>query len=116
LHRHAPGQEGRIHPQDGPHRRVTRTTRFGLALNLNMHFHMLVLKGLYVNLCNGALRFGWVESPASAQSASGWLEKRIASARIWNDYATLDTGINSPIKHAEAATPLDLRTRIAAGW
>jgi hypothetical protein len=46
---------------------VTLIQRFGSALNLNIHFHMLFLDGVYVDQPNGAARFRWVKSPSSAE-------------------------------------------------
>ena len=43
--------------------------RFGSALNLNVHFHMLFLDGVYVERPDGALRFRWVKEPTSAELA-----------------------------------------------
>ena len=38
-------------------RPVTLVQRFGSALNLNVHFHMLFLDGVYVERHDGSLRF-----------------------------------------------------------
>ena len=46
---------------------VTLIQRFGSALNLNIHFHMLFLDGVYVDTRNGATRFRWVKTPSSAE-------------------------------------------------
>ena len=43
--------------------------RFGSALNLNVHFHMLFLDGVYVERPDGSLRFRWVRAPTSAELA-----------------------------------------------
>ena len=40
---------------------VTLIQRFGSALNLNIHFHMLFLDGVYVNHPNGIGRFRWAQ-------------------------------------------------------
>jgi hypothetical protein len=45
---------------------VTLIQRFGSALNLNIHFHMLFLDGVYIDIW-GATRFRWVEAPTSAE-------------------------------------------------
>lgn len=42
---------------------VTLIQRFGSALNLNIHFHMLFLDGVYVD----GGRFRWVKAPTSAE-------------------------------------------------
>ena len=45
---------------------VTLIQRFGRALNLNIHFHMLFLDGVYVDDVNGsAMRFRWFKAPTS---------------------------------------------------
>jgi hypothetical protein len=46
---------------------VTFIQRFGSALNLNVHFHMLFLDGVYVERADGRLRFRWVKAPTSAE-------------------------------------------------
>tara|TARA_R110000772_G_scaffold229145_1_gene339971 strand:+ start:334 stop:1497 length:1164 start_codon:yes stop_codon:yes gene_type:complete len=46
---------------------VTLIQRFGSALNLNIHFHMLFLDGVYVERPNGTARFRWVKAPTSAE-------------------------------------------------
>jgi len=43
---------------------VTLIQRFGSALNLNIHFHMLFLDGVYLATVNGSpARFQWVKAP-----------------------------------------------------
>ena len=44
---------------------VTLIQRFGSALNLNIHFHMLSLDGVYVDRFDGSARFRWVSSPTT---------------------------------------------------
>ena len=46
---------------------VTLIQRLGSALNLNIHFHMLFLDGVYVDHPNGSTRFRWVKVPTSAE-------------------------------------------------
>jgi hypothetical protein len=46
---------------------VTLIQRFGSALNLNIHFHMLFLDGVYVERPDGLLRFRWVKAPTNAE-------------------------------------------------
>ncbi len=47
---------------------VTLIQRFGSALNLNIHFHMLFLDGVYEVAPDGIrLRFRWVRAPTSVQ-------------------------------------------------
>jgi hypothetical protein len=46
---------------------VTLIQRFGSALNLNVHFHMLFLDGVYVERPDGSTRFRWVKAPTSQE-------------------------------------------------
>ena len=46
---------------------VTLIQRFGSALNLNIHFHMLFLDGVYVERPDGSVRFRWVKAPTNAE-------------------------------------------------
>lgn len=47
---------------------VTLIQRFGSALNLNIHFHMLFLDGVYAGGAKGsATRFRWVKAPRDAE-------------------------------------------------
>lgn len=46
---------------------VTLIQRFGSAVNLNIHFHMLFLDGVYIDHPNGAARFRWVKAPTSQE-------------------------------------------------
>ena len=46
---------------------VTLIQRFGSALNLNIHFHMLFLDGVYVDRPDGSARFWWVKAPTSEE-------------------------------------------------
>ena len=46
---------------------VTLIQRFGSALNLNLHFHMLFLDGVYTDGHSGNQRFRWVTAPTSAE-------------------------------------------------
>ncbi len=45
---------------------VTLIQRFGSALNLNIHYHMLFLDGVYVDGVNGT-RFRWVKAPTTQE-------------------------------------------------
>ena len=46
---------------------VTLIQRFGGALNLNIHFHMLFLDGVYVDSAGSSTRFRWVKAPTSSE-------------------------------------------------
>ncbi len=48
---------------------LTLIQRFGSALNLNIHFHMLFLDGVYVERRDGSLRFRGVKAPRGAELA-----------------------------------------------
>ena len=44
---------------------ITLIQRFGSALNLNVHFHMLLLDGVYTIIRHGKRRFQYVSTPLS---------------------------------------------------
>jgi hypothetical protein len=44
---------------------VTLIQRFGSALNLNIHYHMLFLDVVYVDSPNGIACFRWVKAPSN---------------------------------------------------
>jgi hypothetical protein len=46
---------------------VTLIQRFGSALNLNVHYHMLFLDGVYVDGPHGLARFRWVKAPTTEE-------------------------------------------------
>jgi ribosomal protein S27E len=46
---------------------VTLIQRFGGALNLNIHFHMIFLDGVYVNRDGKLDRFRWVKAPTTVE-------------------------------------------------
>jgi len=46
---------------------VTLIQRFGSALNLNVHFHMLFLDGVYVDGPHELARFRWVRAPTTQE-------------------------------------------------
>ena len=48
---------------------VTLIQRFGSALNLNIHFHMLFLDGVYAEQSDGKLRFYQTKAPTEAELA-----------------------------------------------
>jgi hypothetical protein len=53
----------KVQAHTGP---VTLIQRFGSALNLNVHFHMLFIDGVYQIKYNGQLRFQRVNAPAAS--------------------------------------------------
>jgi len=46
---------------------ITLIQRFGSALNLNIHFHMMFPDGVYVDRGDKLDRFRWVKAPSSAE-------------------------------------------------
>lgn len=80
---------------------VTLIQRFGSALNLNIHFHMLFLDGVYVEDNYGKTRFHQIKAPKKSelnvlahrisQRVAGFLEREGLLVRdIENDYLSLD--------------------------
>lgn len=61
-------KKARFSPKTAQAGAVTLILRFGSALNLNVHFHMLFLDGVYVERPEGMLRLRWVKEP----TGSGW--------------------------------------------
>jgi hypothetical protein len=59
---------------------VTLIQRFdsALKLNLNLHFHVLFIDGVFSPKSNGDLRFHWVNAPTSKElnALPGYLERR----------------------------------------
>ena len=45
---------------------VTLIQRFGGALNLNIHFHMIFLDGIYGGINRSPVRFRWVKAPTKS--------------------------------------------------
>jgi hypothetical protein len=102
---------------------VTLIQRFGSALNLNVHFHMLVLDGVYRREGGGQLRFVPVPAPAPAELKG--LVQRIAerigrslersgliTRDIENAYLAFDPGEEVPINALLGAS---ITYRIATG-
>lgn len=46
---------------------VTLIQRFGSALKLHIHLHILVLDGVYVDDPDGSARFRWVKAPTNQE-------------------------------------------------
>ena len=93
---------------------VTLIQRFGGALNLNIHFHMLFLDGVYIGSVHGSpVRFRWVKAPSSdeltqlthtiAHRVARYLERRGLLVRDdGNSYLTaegVDADPESPMSH-----------------
>jgi len=80
---------------------VTLIQRFGSALNLNIHFHMLFLDGTYADGANGSSWFRWVNRPTSAEltqlahttaqrvgrclERQGWLTRDVENSYLASD-------------------------------
>jgi len=102
---------------------VTQVQRFGSALNLNIHFHMLFLDGVYTDHADGHLCFHRVAAPTGeelsrlehtvAQRIGRHLERQgLLQRDVENDYLTEDAF------EADALTPLhsaSITYRIALG-
>jgi ribosomal protein S27E len=102
---------------------VTQVQRFGSALNLNIHWHMLFLDGVYTECADGSLRFHQVAAPTGeelsqlvhrlAQRIGRHLERQgLLQRDVENDYLTEDAF------ESDALTPLhsaSITYRIALG-
>ena len=84
-----------------PQQPATLIQRFGSALNLNVHFHMLFLDGVYIKDQSGRLRFKQLPKPSieSLQTLVHTISHRIARSLerkgllergIENSYLQLD--------------------------
>jgi hypothetical protein len=60
-------RKARLQLKDGTTGAVTLIQRFGSALNLNIHFHILFLDGVYVYRDNRPPRFQRVKAPAKSE-------------------------------------------------
>lgn len=89
---------------------VTLIQRFGSALNLNIHFHMLFLDGMYVDRPDGSARFRWVKAPtcaelsqlahALARRVGRYLERQgLLERNAENSYLTGDADDADPMAH-----------------
>lgn len=87
---------------------VTLIQRFGSALNLNIHYHMLFMDGVYVDGANEAARFRWVKTPTGeeltrlahtlARRIGRFLERQgLLERAIENGYLTADTVDENPL-------------------
>jgi hypothetical protein len=102
---------------------VTLIQRFGSALNLNVHLHMLVLDGVYRRQGEGSLRFVPVPAPSPAElqglvqriaaRIGGSLERSgLITRDIEDAYLTFDPGEEAPINRLLGAS---ITYRIATG-
>ena len=72
----APDQKAGFACQTAHTGAVTLVQRFGSALNLNLHFHMLFLDAVYVERSDGCVRFRWVDGHLTIRGYLGELRKR----------------------------------------
>ena len=73
---------------------VTLIQRFGSALNLNIHFHMLFLDGVYIGDSSGhPVRFRWVKAPTRNEltQLTHTIAQRIARYLERQGYASWST-------------------------
>ncbi len=88
---------------------VTLIQRFGSALNLNIHFHMLFLDGVYIDGPDTSARFRWVKAPTSAELSQlahaiacrvgRYLERRgLLERDAENSYLASDAVDDDPMK------------------
>jgi hypothetical protein len=105
---------------------VTLIQRFGGSLNLNIHFHMLFLDGVYTGDDHGPTRFRWVKAPTNneltqlthtiAQRVGRYLERQGLLVRdAGNSYLTaegLDADDEVPMDHLLGSS---ITYRIAIG-
>jgi hypothetical protein len=58
---------------------ITVVQRFGSALNLNIHFHILMCDGVYVTTADGSLKFVEMAKPTSDEIVNlvGTLQRRM---------------------------------------
>ena len=75
---------------------VTLIQRFGGALNLDLHFHMLFLDEVYVEGPDGSLTLRWVKAPTSAELTA--LASRIAQrvGRFLQRQGLLERDVENP--------------------
>ncbi|GHK90007.1 hypothetical protein ECZU17_63290 [Escherichia coli] len=105
---------------------VTLIQRFGSALNLNVHFHMLFLDGVYVEQSHGSARFRWVKAPTSpeltqlthtiAHRVGRYLERQgLLERDVENSYLASDAVDDDPMTPAGALDHLPYRCRFTGG-
>jgi len=103
---------------------VVVVQRFGSALNLNVHFHMLLLDGVFVDAADGDVR--WVRVPAPttsevqvlvthlARTLERWLAKKGYGADDACDEDDIDDDPNAGLFAASIAGRVALGTRAGA--
>jgi hypothetical protein len=102
---------------------VTLIQRFGSALNLNIHFHMLFLDGVYAEDRHGVSRFFRVKAPSHAElialahqlshRVGRYLERQgLLSRDLENAYLAFDLDESNPMPHLQSSS---IQYRIAMG-
>jgi hypothetical protein len=102
---------------------VTLIQRFGSALNLNIHFHMLFLDGVYAEDRHGVFRFFRVKAPSHAElvvlahqlshRVGRYLERQgLLSRDLENAYLAFDFDESNPMPHLQGSS---IQYRIAMG-
>jgi len=102
---------------------VTLIQRFGSALNLNIHFHMLFLDGVYAQDRHGIRRFFHVKAPSHSELVAlahqlshrvgRYLERQgLLSRDMENAYLALDFDESNPMPHLQSSS---IQYRIAVG-
>ena len=88
---------------------VTLIQRFGSALNLNVHFHMLFLDGVYIENQHGKTRFQKTTAPnqqeltelvhSISHRVAGFLEREgVLERDVENSYLNLEEGGEDPMQ------------------
>ena len=102
---------------------VTLIQRFGSALNLNIHFHMLFLDGVYVEHEGSTARFRWVKAPTDneltqlihtiAHRLARYLERQgLLEQDAENSYLALESADEDPMDQLRGHS---ITYRIAVG-
>jgi len=102
---------------------ITLIQRFGSALNLNIHFHMLFLDGVYNEQADGKLRFYQTKAPTEAELAQltatlahrtgRYLERQgLLERDVENSYLANDDIESGPMAQLQGAS---ITYRVAVG-
>lgn len=102
---------------------VTLIQRFGSALNLNIHFHMLFLDGVYVGETSSSARFRRVKAPTSAELTqlthtiahrlARYLERQgLLERDAEHSYLTLDNADEDPMDQLRGHSKMCMDARM----
>jgi len=83
---------------DGAGGAVTAIQRFGSALNTNVHFHALVVQGVFIEDAEGARRF--VPLPAPTDAAAGICSQTVAPGAAVRGGGTASPAHSAASKHS----------------